>query len=621
MGRHTAGLGRRALCVLSVVTTAALGTSVFVPPAYASVTVPRAPTQVAADPGNGSAVVKWKAPANNGGSAITGYLVRSSPGSKTCKTTGSKTCTILGLKNGTNYTVTVKARNKKGLGTASVPARVKPGVPLAPRGVRGAGENARARVTWTAPASNGRPISKYTVKSIPGSKTCTGLTTTCTVTGLSNGTPYRFKVTATNARGTGAASALSNRVTPHLRATLTITASSGSQTFGGLAPTISAKYSGFVNGDTSADLTTLPTCVSGTTRSSPVGTYSSSCSGAVDPKYNIVYVGGTTTVNPATLTITASNGSQTFGGLLPTISAEYSGFVDGDTPIDLTSLATCVPGTTSSSPVVGNYLSSCAGAVDPNYTIDYVDGTTTVNPTTLTITASSEIQILGGLVPTISAEYSGFVDGDSPADLTSLPTCIPGTTSSSPVGTYASSCSGAAEPDYIIDYVDGSTTVTSRFLPTLTITASNGSQTFGGLVPTISPQYSGFVDGDTPADLTALPTCIPGTTGLSPVLGSYLSSCSGAVDPNYNIVYVDGTTTVNPAILTITANPEVKLLGAPDPAFTFVAVGFIGTGTTTGSLTRAPGETPGVYAIEQGTLTAGPNYTIVYVGGFLTILL
>lgn len=96
MGRHTAGLAGWALCVLSAVSAVALGTSVFVPPAYASVTVPRAPTQVAAAPGNGSAVVKWKAPANNGGSAITGYLVRSAPGSKTCKTTGAKTCTIRG---------------------------------------------------------------------------------------------------------------------------------------------------------------------------------------------------------------------------------------------------------------------------------------------------------------------------------------------------------------------------------------------------------------------------------------------------------------------------------------------------------------------------------------------
>ena len=98
MGRHTAGLGRAALAALSKLVTSRLRWK----RRYSfhwrntSVTVPRAPTQVAAAPGNGSAVVKWKAPVNNGGSAITGYVVRSSPGSKTCKTTGAKTCTIRG---------------------------------------------------------------------------------------------------------------------------------------------------------------------------------------------------------------------------------------------------------------------------------------------------------------------------------------------------------------------------------------------------------------------------------------------------------------------------------------------------------------------------------------------
>ena len=363
------------------------------------------------------------------------------------------------------------------------------------------------------------------------------------MTGLKNGTHYRFKVTATNARGTGAASALSKPVTPHLRATLTITATNGSQTFGGTVPTITPEYSGFVDGNTPADLTT-PHCVPGTSSSSPVGTYTSSCSGAVDPNYTIVYVDGTTTVKPSTLTITATSGIQIFGGLLPTITAQYSGFVNGDTPAGLTSLPTCVPGTTSSSPV-GSYTSSCSGAVDPNYTIVYVDGTTTVDPATLTITASDGSQIFGGLLATISAQYSGFVNGDTPADLTTLPTCVPGTTSSSPVGTYTSSCSGAVDPNYIIDlcrrHHHGGPGQPSPSPPRM------GARPSAACSPTISAQYSGFVNGDTPADLTTLPTCIPGTTTSSPVLGSYTSSCSGAVDPNYTIVYVDGTTTVSPA--------------------------------------------------------------------------
>ena len=42
-------------------------------------------------------------------------------------------------------------------------------------------------------------LTGYTVTSSPGGHTCTSATTTCTVTGLTNFTPYTFTVTATNA--------------------------------------------------------------------------------------------------------------------------------------------------------------------------------------------------------------------------------------------------------------------------------------------------------------------------------------------------------------------------------------------------------------------------------------
>ena len=200
-------------CIASLVA----GVLVAVPSAYASVTVPQAPTGVVATPGNGSAVVKWTAPVHNGGSPITGYVATATPGSKTCTTTGStiKTCTVHSLTNGTTYSVSVKARNAKGLGAASAHVSVKPGVPLAPTGVKAIAGNAEATVRWNAPSNNGSTITRYTVTSSPGSKTCiTTGTTTCTVTGLTNGDGYTFTVTATNAIGTGAASAVSGSVTP-----------------------------------------------------------------------------------------------------------------------------------------------------------------------------------------------------------------------------------------------------------------------------------------------------------------------------------------------------------------------------------------------------------------------
>ena len=208
---------RRWVLPVAGVASLVAGMLVAVPSAYASVTVPEAPTGVVATPGNGSAVVKWTAPVHNGGSPITGYLATATPGSKTCTSTGPtiKTCTIHSLTNGTPYSVSVKARNAKGLGAASPHVLVKPGVPLAPTGVNAMAANAEATVRWNAPPNNGSTITRYTVTSNPGSKTCTARgTASCIVTGLTNGDGYTFSVTATNAIGTGAASSASSPVTP-----------------------------------------------------------------------------------------------------------------------------------------------------------------------------------------------------------------------------------------------------------------------------------------------------------------------------------------------------------------------------------------------------------------------
>ena len=91
---------------------------------------------------------------------------------------------------------------------------IKP--PGAPTGVSAAPGNGQATVSWSAPASNGGgPVTLYTVTGSPGGRTCvTSGTSSCTVTGLANGTAYNFTVVASNVAGPGPSSAASNPVTP-----------------------------------------------------------------------------------------------------------------------------------------------------------------------------------------------------------------------------------------------------------------------------------------------------------------------------------------------------------------------------------------------------------------------
>lgn len=87
-------------------------------------------------------------------------------------------------------------------------------VPDAPTAVSATPGNAEAEVSWSAPSDGGSAILGYTVTSSPDNVTCMTATTTCVVTGLTNGTAYTFTVTATNAIGPGASSSPSAPVTP-----------------------------------------------------------------------------------------------------------------------------------------------------------------------------------------------------------------------------------------------------------------------------------------------------------------------------------------------------------------------------------------------------------------------
>jgi hypothetical protein len=92
----------------------------------------------------------------------------------------------------------------------------------------------------------------------------------------------------------------------------------------------------------------------------------------------------------------------------------------------------------------------------------------------------------------------------------------------------------------------------------LAITASSSSNFFGGVVPTILPFYSGFVNGDSASKLKTRPTCSTPAINVSNP-GIYETKCEKADSPNYTFSYTAGTYTISKAPLVLVPSAKVHL--------------------------------------------------------------
>lgn len=187
-------------------------------------TIASAPQSLTALPAaSGQIRLSWAVPLSTGGATVTDYIVQRSP-----STTGTwatvvdgvspgRTYTVGGLTNGVRYYFRVLAKNAAGTGPASNVANAVPRtVPSAPTSVRAARGSFSVTITWGTPGSiGGAAVTRYSLERATSSggpwvavNSSIGPTIrSYTVTGLSYGTPYHFRVAASNAAGRGAWSA------------------------------------------------------------------------------------------------------------------------------------------------------------------------------------------------------------------------------------------------------------------------------------------------------------------------------------------------------------------------------------------------------------------------------
>ena len=400
------------------------------------------------------------------------------------------------------------------------------------------------------------------------------------------------------------------------KATLTVTASSTTVAYGSAVPTITPIYSGFLNSDTAAALTTAPTCSTTYTPTSAAGTSpATSCSGGVSSNYIFNYVSGTVTVTKNTPTVTWT----------PPAAITY-GTALSATQLNATATVT---GTFAYTPALGTVLGAGSQTLSvtftPTNTTDYSAVTQTVsllvNKATLTVTASSTTVAYGSAIPTITPIYSGFQNGDTVAVVTTVPTCTTTYTPTSTVGSsQATSCSGAAvTSNYSLSYVSGTVTVTKGAPPVVTW-STPAAITYGTALSATQLNATASVAGSfvyTPAAGT--------------VLGAGSQTLSVTFNPTDATDYSSVTQTVsllvNKAALTVTASSPTVAFGSAVPTITPIYSGFQNGDTVavvatapTCSTTYTPASTVGstpTTSCSGGVVSS--NYSLSYVTGTVTV--
>jgi hypothetical protein len=400
-------------------------------------------------------------------------------------------------------------------------------------------------------------------------------------------------------------------------ASLTARAVNQNRFYGQSNPVFTIDYTGFVNGENSS-IVSGPGAATLADAHSPIGSYLITLSGQTAPNYSITHQNGTLTIDPAPLLVAADNVRRAYGLTNPVLSATFSGLVNGeDTNVLDGSLALST--TADSLSPVGIYSIVPSGLTSTNYAIQFTNGTLTITPFALVVTANNSNRVYGAPNPNLTGTVVSLQNDDNISV-----TYTAAATPSSPAGDYAIVPS-LDDPDgrltnYSVTLNSGLLTVTPA---PLTCRVANQGRPYGQANPIFSIISTGFVNGDD-SSIVSGPAPTTSADSHSPI-GSYPITLSTQSAPNYAITHVDGTLTVDPAPLVVTAADARRALGQVNPTFAATFTGLVNgedTNVLSGTLllnTTADQDSPtGTYPIVPSGLTS-TNYAIEFVNGLLTV--
>jgi hypothetical protein len=261
--------------------------------------------------------------------------------------------------------------------------------------------------------------------------------------------------------------------------------------------------------------------------------------------------------------------------------------------------------------VVGTYaITQGTLSAGTKYIITFVGDNFTITPKTILVAANvSQSKVYGAVDPVLTYSVSPSLEtGDS----------FTGTlarAAGNSVGAYAiTQGSLSAGSNYALSYTGDNFTITPKTI-TVTTNASQ-SKVYGAVDPVLTYLVSPSLEtGD--SFTGTLARAAGNNVGTYAITQGSLSAGS-----NYALSYAGDNFTITSKAIAVTANAsQSKVYGTADPVLTYTVSPSLETGDSfTGTLTRAAGNNVGTYAITQGSLTAGSNYTLSYAGDNFTII-
>ena len=400
------------------------------------------------------------------------------------------------------------------------------------------------------------------------------------------------------------------------KAALTVTADNKTIKYGE-EPQFTAKYDGFVNGETETTTGVLNGTLAfacdyvkaGSADNSKVGTYAITPSGLTSANYDISFVNGTLTVERATGQVTIDAiGEKTFGDADFVLSVDKHG---SDGALTYTSSDEDVLEVDNTGKVTlkkaGTATITVSMAADTNHTAatNSIDITVARKAATLQVTEVSYTATYGD--PDIDLGLQK--EGESVVTYTSTKSDVATAADGKLHIVGAGDATITLSMEQSTNYLAANVTISVKVNPAaLTVTADNKSTDYGTDAPAFTVKYDGFQNGDT-ADKEGV---LSGTLGFdcsykkgdatNGKAGTYDIVPKGLTADNYTITFVKGTLSVKAKA------PEHANDSGNNNNTSTNGANTVHTHTYTSAMTKAPTTT------EEGIMT----YTCTTCGNVFT---